>query len=63
MSVLDTSAGSSHDLAQQWTEAARQTQQATLEAWQAGVGATDKVLGSGAESAETAGREETPQGR
>jgi hypothetical protein len=63
MSVLDKSAESSHDLAQQLTEAVGQAQQATLEAWQAGVGATDKVLGSGAESAETAGREETPQGR
>ena len=46
MSVLDASTTSSRNVAQQWTEATRQAQQATLEVWQAGVGAGDKLLGS-----------------
>ena len=46
MSLLDASTTSSRNVAQQWTEATRQAQQATLEVWQAGVGAGDKLLGS-----------------
>jgi hypothetical protein len=44
-SFLDASANSGRNVAQQWTEGAHQAQQATLEAWQAGVGAGDKMLG------------------
>jgi hypothetical protein len=50
-------------VAQQWTEGAHQAQQATLEAWQAGVGAGDKMLGQQRETAAQAGREETRQRR
>jgi hypothetical protein len=62
MSFLDASTNSSRNVVQQWTEAARQAQQATLEVWQASAGAGDKLLAS-AESAETAGREEPRQRR
>ena len=63
MSFLDASTNSSRDVVQQWTEVARQAQQATLEVWQASVGAGDRLLASSAESAEAAGREETRQRR
>jgi hypothetical protein len=63
MSFLDASANSSRNVVQQWTEIAREAQQATLELWQAGVGAGDKLLASSAETAEQAGREETRQRR
>jgi len=42
MSFIDASAGSSRNVVQQWTEATRQAQQATLEAWQAGCRAAIK---------------------
>jgi len=42
MSFIDASAGSSRNVVQQWTEATRQAQQATLEAWQAGCRAAMK---------------------
>src|SRR5919204_2061727 len=45
-SVLDASAKSSRDVVQQWTEIAHEAQQATLDLWQAGVGAGDKMLAS-----------------
>jgi hypothetical protein len=57
MSFLDTSTQSSHNVAQQWTEVTRQAQQAALEAWQAGVGAGDKML-AGAAFGETAGQDD-----
>jgi hypothetical protein len=63
MSFLDASSNSSRNVVQQWTEIAREAQQATLELWQAGVGAGDKMLASSAETAEAAGREETRQRR
>jgi hypothetical protein len=63
MSFLDASTNSSRNVAQQWTEVAREAQQATLDAWQAGVGAGDRLLASGAQSAQAAGREETRQRR
>src|ERR671933_190906 len=47
-SVLDASTTSSRNVLQQWTEIAREAQQATLDLWQAGVGAGDKMLGSAA---------------
>src|SRR5919108_5058549 len=53
-SVLDASTTSSRNVLQQWTEIAREAQQATLDLWQAGVGAGDKMLGSAA-SGEMAG--------
>ena len=56
MSFIDASAGSSRNVVQQWTEVARQAQQATLEMWQSGVGAGDKMLASTA-SGEMAGPE------
>src|SRR5438270_216722 len=46
MSFLDASTTSSRNVAQQWTEAARQAQQAKLEVWQAGVSAGDGLLAS-----------------
>jgi hypothetical protein len=49
MSFFDTSTRSSGNVAQQWTEVTRQAQQAALEAWQAGVGAGDKMLASAGE--------------
>ena len=48
-SVLDASANSSRDVVQQWTESAHEAQQATLEAWQASVGAGDRMLTSASE--------------
>ena len=57
LSFLDASANSSRNVVQQWTEIAREAQQATLEAWQAGVGAGDKMLASAA-SGEMAGQED-----
>ena len=62
MSFLDTSTNSSRNVVQQWTEAARQAQQATLDVWQAGVQAGDRLLAS-AESSEVAGREDKGQKR
>jgi cellobiose-specific phosphotransferase system component IIA len=56
-SVLDASATSSRDVVQQWTEIAHEAQQATLDLWQAGVGAGDKMLASTA-SGEMAGQED-----
>ena len=57
MSFLDASTNSSRSVAQQWTEAARQAQQATLEVWQAGVGAGDRLLAS-ASSGEISGQDD-----
>jgi hypothetical protein len=56
MSLLDASTTSSRTVAQQWTEATRQAQQATLEVWQAGVGAGDRLLAS-ASSGEMSGQD------
>jgi hypothetical protein len=56
-SVLDASSNSSRDVVQQWTEIAREAQQATLDLWQAGVGAGDKMLASAA-SGDMAGQED-----
>jgi hypothetical protein len=56
-SVLDASAKSSRDVVQQWTEIAHEAQQATLDLWQAGVGAGDKMLAS-TTSGEMAGQED-----
>ncbi|HKO25135.1 MAG TPA: hypothetical protein VJY65_10425 [Chloroflexota bacterium] len=50
-SVLDASTNSSRNMLQQWTEIAHEAQQATLDLWQAGVGAGDKMLGSAASGA------------
>jgi hypothetical protein len=47
---------------QQWTEIARQAQQATLEAWQASVGAGDKMLASAA-SGEISGQDDRARKR
>jgi hypothetical protein len=55
--VLDASTNSSRNVLQQWTEIAREAQQATLEIWQAGIGAGDKMLGSAA-SGGMAGQED-----
>jgi hypothetical protein len=60
MSFLDASTNSSRNVAQQWTEAARQAQQANLEVWQAGVSAGDGLLAS-VSSGEMSGQED--QGR
>ena len=57
MSFLDASTNSSRSVAQQWTEAAREAQEATLEVWQAGVGAGDELLAS-ASSGETSGQDD-----
>jgi hypothetical protein len=62
MSLLDASTNSSRDVAQQWTEATQQAQQATLEMWQAGVGAGDKML-AGAGSGEMSGQDDKGQKR
>jgi LmbE family N-acetylglucosaminyl deacetylase len=51
ISFFDTSTKSSGNVAQQWTEVTRQAQQAALEAWQAGVGAGDKMLASAGDMA------------
>jgi hypothetical protein len=56
-SVLDASANSSRNVVQQWTEIAHEAQQATLDLWQAGVGAGDKMLASAA-SGEVSGQED-----
>ena len=56
-SVLDASTTSSRDVVQQWTQIAREAQQATLDLWQAGIGAGDKML-AGAASGEMAGQED-----
>src|SRR5919108_4565741 len=57
MSFLDASTNSSRNVVQQWTEAAREAQQATLEAWQAGVGAGDGLLAR-ASSGEMSGQDD-----
>jgi hypothetical protein len=57
MSFLDASTNTSRTVAQQWTEAARQVEQAKLEVWQAGVSAGDGLLASGS-SGEMAGQED-----
>jgi hypothetical protein len=57
LSFLDASTNSSRDVAQQWTEATRQAQQALLEVWQAGVGAGDTLLANAA-SGEISGQED-----
>ena len=62
MSFLDASTNSSRNVVQQWTEIAHEAQQATLELWQAGVGAGDKMLGSAA-SGETSGQEDRQRKR
>jgi hypothetical protein len=43
MSFLDTSTNSSRNVVQQWTEAARQPQQATLDVWQDSVHAGGRL--------------------
>ena len=57
MSFLDASANSSRNVAQQWTERAREAQQALLDKWQAVVGAGDRILASAA-SGEMAGQDD-----
>jgi hypothetical protein len=57
MSFLDASTNSSRDVVQQWTAAARQAQQATLEVWQASAGAGERLLASTASGA-MSGQEE-----
>ena len=57
MSFLDASTNSSRNVVQQWTEAARQAQQATLEVWQASAGAGERLLASTA-SGEMPGQED-----
>jgi hypothetical protein len=57
MSFLDASTNSSRDVVQQWTEVARQAQQATLEVWQASAGAGERLLASAA-SGEMPGQED-----
>jgi hypothetical protein len=57
MSLLDASTTSSRNVAQQWTEAARQAQQAKLAVWQAGVSAGDGLLAS-VSSGEMAGQDD-----
>jgi hypothetical protein len=57
MAFLDASTTSSRTVAQQWTEAARQVEQAKLEVWQAGVSAGDGLPAS-ASSGETSGQED-----
>jgi hypothetical protein len=61
-SVLDAGTNSSRDVLQQWTEIAREAQQATLDLWQAGVGAGDKILTSAA-SGEIAGQDDRARKR
>jgi hypothetical protein len=48
MSFLDAGTNSSRNVVQQWTERAREAQQAALDKWQAVVGAGDKLLASAA---------------
>jgi hypothetical protein len=45
-SLLESAASSNRELAKQFTETAQQAQEATLEAWQAGVRAADKLATS-----------------
>ena len=61
-SVLDASTTSSRNVVQQWTEIAHEAQQATLEAWQATVGAGDKMLATAA-SGEMSGQEDKERKR
>ena len=56
-SVLDASTNSSRNVVQQWTEIAHEAQQATLDLWQAGVGAGEKMLSS-ASSDEMSGQDD-----
>ena len=56
-SVFDASTNSSRNVLQQWTEIAHEAQRATLDLWQAGVGAGDKMLASTA-SGEMAGQDD-----
>ena len=51
LSFLDASTNSGRNVVQQWTEAARQAQQVTLEVWQASAGAGDKLLAGTASGA------------
>jgi hypothetical protein len=62
MSFLDASTNSSRNVAQQWTERAREAQQATLDKWQAVVGAGDRILASAA-SGEMSGQEDRARKR
>ena len=57
LSFLDARTNSGRDVVQQWTEAARQAQQATLEVWQASAGAGERLLASTASGA-MSGQEE-----
>ena len=57
MSFLEASTTSSRNVVQQWTEVTREAQQATLDAWQASVGAGDGLLAR-ASSGETSGQED-----
>jgi hypothetical protein len=57
MSFLDASANSSRNVVQQWTEIAREAQQAALDKWQAVVGAGDRILASAA-SGEMSGQDD-----
>ena len=57
LSFLDASTNSSRNVVQQWTEAARQAQQATLEVWQASAGAGERLL-AGTASGEMPGQED-----
>ena len=57
MSFLDASTNSSRNVGQQWTEIAREAQQAMLDKWQAIVGAGDRILSSAA-SGEMSGQED-----
>jgi hypothetical protein len=57
MSFLDASTNSSRNVVQQWTEIAREAQQAMLDKWQAIVGAGDRILASAA-SGEMSGQED-----
>ena len=47
MSFLDASTNSSRNVVQQWTEATREAQQATLDVWQAGFRAAMQYSGLG----------------
>ena len=57
VSILDAASGMVR-----WTEIAREAQQATLDLWQAGVGAGDKMLGSAA-SGEMSGQDDRARKR
>jgi hypothetical protein len=62
LSFLDASTNSSRNVAQQWTKAAHQAQQARLELWQAGVSVGDGPLAS-ASSGEMSGQEDQARKR